>query len=185
LRSASIDTCVPQRATVSLDRSLELDFPARISRCNAHTREDRSFPYAISSRFYLEPIFLQKSSLSALVMRRPADSLKRLFYWVRGSPHNFSLLAWRAVVVCFHLSPILNCTSDISSHLRFRQGRSCSKREQSFAWPSCHAGSLKPGGSRRGCAHYREKSSRMPSISLAVSLASPRTCQTLEKSVPF
>jgi hypothetical protein len=92
------------------------------------TREDRNFPYAISSRFDFEPIILQKSPLSALVMRRPGDSLKKILYWVRGSPDNLSLVGWLTVAVCFHLSPILNCAPDISSYLRFRQGRSCSKR---------------------------------------------------------
>jgi hypothetical protein len=48
---------------------------------------------------------------------------------------------------------------------------------------NCHAGSLKRDVSKRGCAHYRGGSSRMPSVSLAVSLASPRSCQTIEKSV--
>jgi hypothetical protein len=97
---------------------------------------------------------LQKPPLNAPFMRWPGCSLTIRFQWVRGMPYSFDVVAWRAIVVCFHLSSILNCASDILSHLRFRQGQSCSKGEQSSAWPSCHAGSLKRGGSRRGCGGY-------------------------------
>jgi hypothetical protein len=40
------------------------------------TRQNRNFPWAILSRFFFSPIMLQKSPLSASVMRRPGYSLK-------------------------------------------------------------------------------------------------------------
>jgi hypothetical protein len=77
----------------------------------------------------------------------------------------------------------INCASDISSAVqagpelleawRARGYRAHRKRNTISRGPNCHAGSLKPGASRRRCACYREESSHMLSISLAVGLASP------------